>query len=80
MKYKITQNVIPGETYVVQVSARSKVGPSFATDPIEIMAVCCPTAPHSLRTDSSKSSGTNIVLTWEKATSECSPIVSHEIL
>lgn len=44
------------------------------------MAICCPTAPHSLRTDTSKSTSTNIMLTWEKATSECSPIVSHEIL
>jgi hypothetical protein len=80
LKYKITQNVIAGETYMVQVSARSRVGPSFATRPIEILAMCCPTAPTGLRSDSTLSQTENIGLLWQHSVSECSPLLRYEVM
>ena len=64
LKYTIVKDVIAGETYHVQVSARSKVGPSFATDAIVILAMCCPTAPTGLRSDTSLAMTENIGLLW----------------
>lgn len=80
LKYTIRQDVIAGETYLVQVSARSKVGPSFATNPVEILAMCCPSAPTGLRSDSTLSMTENIGLLWQPSVSECAPLLRYEIM